>query len=76
MLIGKRVGAGLTRSSINPMLPCSFQIREQATNICMVLNPLWLELCFVLDGNPADRDKCEDNNVATIACGRWSLVTD
>ncbi len=41
LLVGNRVGVGLTRCTIRPLLPSYAQLREQVNNVCMVVNPLW-----------------------------------
>ncbi len=46
MLIRNRVGVGLTRSTMNPML----QLREHVNNVRMVVSPLRHGMGFILDG--------------------------
>ncbi len=54
MLVGNRIGGGLTQSTMNPMLPSLIPVKGQVNNVRKVVSPLWRGLGnthgFALDG--------------------------
>ncbi len=80
MLVGNRVGVGLTIWSL-----LKYQFREQVNYVRIVVNPQWphpgwnilpVRIGYCSNTTGARRFKCKDKNVNIIACGMLSLVTN
>ncbi len=41
MLVRNQVSVGLTRSTINPVLPVNSQLKVQVNNVRIAVSPLW-----------------------------------